>query len=71
MHYVSTVHGISKGYSMFCAGYGIYTRERSSRVYIFHNEHKTLYNIFCPDPAVFSVADTQTSHRETYKLCSI
>ena len=22
------------GYSMFCVGYGIYTRERSSRVYI-------------------------------------
>ena len=24
----------SIGYSMFCVGYGIYTRERSSRVYI-------------------------------------
>ena len=28
------------------------TRERSSRVYIFHNKHKTLYNLFSPDPAV-------------------
>ena len=25
---------IGIGYSMFCVGYGIYTRERSSRVYI-------------------------------------
>ena len=25
---------LSIGYSMFCVGYGIYTRERSSRVYI-------------------------------------
>ena len=25
---------VSIGYSMFCFGYGIYTRERSSRVYI-------------------------------------
>ena len=26
--------GLGIGYSMFCVGYGIYTRERSSRVYI-------------------------------------
>ena len=25
---------VSIGFSMFCVGYGIYTRERSSRVYI-------------------------------------
>ena len=29
-----TFNTISIGYSMFCVGYGIYTRERSSRVYI-------------------------------------
>ena len=27
-------YAIRIGYSMFCVGYGIYTRERSSRVYI-------------------------------------
>ena len=38
---------------------------------IFHNEHKTLYNQFSPDPAVSCVADTQASHREIYILCGI
>ena len=31
---VTVYGGICIGYSMFCVGYGIYTRERSSRVYI-------------------------------------
>ena len=39
---------------------------------IFHYEHKTLYNLFSPDPAVSCVADTLASHREihVYILCS-
>ena len=44
---------ISIGYSMFCVGYGIYTTEC-----IFHNQHKTLYNLFSPDPAVSCVGFT-------------
>ena len=31
---INTKHCISIGYSMFCVGYGIYTREQSSRVNI-------------------------------------
>ena len=34
---------------------------------IFHNKHKTLYNLFSPDPAVSCVG----SHPEMYTLCSI
>ena len=37
---------------MLCVVYGIYTREQ-----IFHNRHKTLYNLFSPDPAVSCVGD--------------
>ena len=48
---------------MFCDGYGIYTREQSYRAY-FHKQHKTLYYIFSPNPAVSYVADKQVSHRE-------
>ena len=59
---------VSIGYSMFRVCYGIYTRERSSR-FIFHNQHKTLYNLFSPDPAVSNVADKQVSHREIFTLC--
>ena len=56
---------------MFCVGYGIYTGERSSTpACIFHNEHKTLYNLFSLDPAVSCVGGTQASHREIYRLCS-
>ena len=36
---------------------------------IFHNKHKTLYNLFSPDPAVSCVAD-KVLHREIYMLCS-
>ena len=54
---------------MFCAGYGIYTRKRSSLVYISY-KHKTLYNLFSPDPAVSCVADKQVSPREVYILYS-
>ena len=38
---------------------------------ISNDEHKTLYNLFGPDPAVSCVADTQASHREINILCSI
>ena len=48
---------------MFCVGYEIYTREQSSRVY---KQHKILYNLFSPDPAVSCVADKQVSHRVKY-----
>ena len=33
-HIHKTLYNICIGYSMFCVGYGIYTRELSSRVYI-------------------------------------
>ena len=34
---------------------------------LFHNqvEHKTLYNLLSPNPAVSCVADKQVSHRDT------
>ena len=38
---------------------------------IFHNQHKTLYNIFSPGQAVSCVVDKQVSYREIYTLCSI
>ena len=59
---------ISIGCSVCCVGYGIYTREPNPRVYIFHNQHKTLYNIFSPDPTVSFVADKQVSPRKIYTL---
>ena len=65
-----TDHTLHIGYSMFCDCYGIYTRERSSQVYASY-QHKTLYYLFSPNPAVFCVADKQVSHREIYTLCSI
>ena len=40
-------------------------------MYLIHNQHKTLYNLFSPDPAVSCVADTHASHREIYILCSV
>ena len=46
---------------MFCVGYGIYKS-------IFHNKHKTLYNLFSPGPAVSCVADTQASHHVVFHL---
>ena len=48
-----------------------YIRGSGAPECIFHNEHKTLYNLFSPDPAVSCVADTQASYREIYVLCSI
>ena len=38
---------------------------------IFHNQHKTLYNLFSPDPAVSYVRDKLVTHREIFTLCSI
>ena len=32
------------GYSMFCVGFGIYTRELAPKC-IFHNQHKTLCTV--------------------------
>ena len=43
-----------------------YIRGSSAPECILHNEHKTLYNLFSPDPGVSCVADTQASHREIY-----
>ena len=37
---------------------------------VFHNKHKTLYNLFCPDPAVSCVADKSVSHHEIYTFSS-
>ena len=48
-----------------------YKRGSGAAECIFHNQHKTLYNLFSPDPAVSYVADTQASHHEMYILCSI
>ena len=48
-----------------------YIRGSGAPECIFHNKHKTLYNLFSPDPAVSCVADTQTSRHEIYILCSI
>ena len=56
------LHALCIGYSMFCVGYEIYTS--GAPACIFHNKHKTLYNLFSPDPAVSYVADTQASHPE-------
>ena len=56
---------------MFCVGYGIYTRERSSQVYIlFYNEHKTLYNLFS-GIALTQLFPVLISHSGMYTLCSI
>ena len=58
------------GYSKFCVGYGIYTREPRSEC-LFDNHYKTLYYLFSPDPAVSCVGDKLVSHREIYTLCSL
>ena len=42
---------------MFCVGYGILGGSGAPEC-IFHNEHKTLYNLFSPDPAVSCVGFT-------------
>ena len=48
-----------------------YIRGSEAPECIFHKQHKTLYNLFSPDPAVSCVADRQVSNREIYTLCSI
>ena len=48
-----------------------YIRGSGAPECIFHKQHKTLYNLFSPDPAVSCVADNLASHREIYTLCSI
>ena len=48
-----------------------YIRGSEAPECIFHKQHKTLYNVFSPDPAVSCVADKQVSNREIYILCSI
>ena len=39
-----------------------YIRGSRAAECIFYNQHKTLYNLFSPDLAVFCVADKQVSH---------
>ena len=48
-----------------------YIRRSGATEYIFHNEHKTLYNLFNADPAVSCDCDKLVTHREIYTLCSI
>ena len=51
---------------MFCVYYGIRAPEC-----LFHKQHKTSFNLFSPDPAVYLVCDKLGSHREIYTFCSI
>ena len=44
-----------------------YIRRSGAPDCIFPNKHKTLFNLFSPDPAVSCVG----SHPEMYALCSI
>ena len=46
-------------------------RESGTTECIFHNQHKTLHNIFSPGQNVSCVADKQVSYLEIYTLCSI
>ena len=48
-----------------------YIRRSEATECIFHNEHKTLYNLFNADPAVSCDCDKLVTHRELYTLCSI
>ena len=48
-----------------------YIRGSKASECIFHNQHKTLYDLFSHDPAVSCVADKKVSNREIYTLCSI
>ena len=48
-----------------------YIRGSGAPECIFHNQHKTLYNLFSPDPAVSFVCDKLVTHHEIYTLCSI
>ena len=47
-----------------------YIRGRGVPECIFHNKHKTLYNLLSPDPAVSCVADTQALDCEICILCN-
>ena len=51
----------------FRVGYGIYIPGSGAPKCIFHNKHKTLYNIFSPDP-LFPVLG---SHPEMNTSCNI
>ena len=48
-----------------------YIRGSEAPECIFHNQHKTLYNLFSPDPAVSCVCDKLVTYPEMYTLCSI
>ena len=53
-------------YTLFCIGYGICTSKRAPRI-IFHNQYKTKYNLFSPDPAVSGVAGFTSSNKHIMK----
>ena len=48
-----------------------YIRGSGAPECIFHNQHKTLNNLFSPDPAFSCVCDKLVTYREIYTLCSI
>ena len=48
-----------------------YIRGSEAPECIFRNQHKTLYNLLSPDPAVSCVCDELVTYREIYTLCSI
>ena len=52
------------GYSIFCVGNGIYIRGSRAPECLFHNSHKTLYNLLSTDPAVSCVAEAHVSHSD-------
>ena len=54
------------GYSMFCVGYGIYTRERSPSVYFMTNTKHCITYL-----ALIQLFPVLISHPEMYSLCSI
>ena len=49
----------------------VYIRGSGAPECIFHNQHKTLYNLFSPDPVVSCVGDKLVSYREIYTFCNI
>ena len=49
-------------------GYGIYIRGSGAPECMFHNQPKTLYNIFSPDSAVSCVADKQVYGSDLQKV---
>ena len=48
-----------------------YIRGSDAPECVFNKQHKTLNNLFSPDPAVSCVASKQVSNREIYTLRSI